>query len=115
MTASAKAVRFDDDCMWVELDDGRIVGVPLAWFPTCWAPRRNSVRRSNSAHWASIGTPWTRTSRSTGCLQGTAIARTPAPSPRPGTCLPRAARQTAAGFASPLAGLAGPYISTMSY
>lgn len=33
MTTSAKAVRFDDDCMWVELDDGRVVGVPLAWFP----------------------------------------------------------------------------------
>ena len=21
------------DCMWVELEDGRTVGVPLAWFP----------------------------------------------------------------------------------
>ena len=27
------AVRFDDDCMWVELEDGRTIGVPLAWFP----------------------------------------------------------------------------------
>ena len=26
-------VRFDDASMWVELDDGRILGVPLAWFP----------------------------------------------------------------------------------
>jgi hypothetical protein len=26
-------VRFDDDFMWVELDDGRVIGVPLAWFP----------------------------------------------------------------------------------
>lgn len=26
-------VRFDDDQMWVELDDGRTLGVPLAWFP----------------------------------------------------------------------------------
>lgn len=33
MSTSAKAVRFDDDCMWVELDDGRVIGVPLAWFP----------------------------------------------------------------------------------
>ena len=33
MTTSAKAVRFDDDSMWVHLDDGRIVAVPLAWFP----------------------------------------------------------------------------------
>ncbi len=33
MTTSAKAVRFDNDSMWVHLDDGRIVAVPLAWFP----------------------------------------------------------------------------------
>ena len=33
MTASAKAVRFDDDSMWVHLDDGRVIAVPLAWFP----------------------------------------------------------------------------------
>ena len=26
-------VRFDDDSMWVELSDGRTLGVPLAWFP----------------------------------------------------------------------------------
>lgn len=27
------AVRFDDVTMWVELIDGRVLGVPLAWFP----------------------------------------------------------------------------------
>ena len=26
-------VRFDQDSVWVELSDGRILGVPLAWFP----------------------------------------------------------------------------------
>jgi hypothetical protein len=26
-------VRFDDDSMWVDLDDGRRISVPLAWFP----------------------------------------------------------------------------------
>jgi hypothetical protein len=26
-------VRFDDDSMWVHLDDGRVIAVPLAWFP----------------------------------------------------------------------------------
>jgi hypothetical protein len=26
-------VEFDDDAMWVSLDDGRVIGVPLAWFP----------------------------------------------------------------------------------
>jgi hypothetical protein len=29
----AAAVRFDDNTMWVELDDGRTVGIPLTWFP----------------------------------------------------------------------------------
>lgn len=28
-----KSLRFDTDQMWVELSDGRTVGVPLAWFP----------------------------------------------------------------------------------
>ena len=27
------AVEFDEDSMWVTLEDGRTVGVPLAWFP----------------------------------------------------------------------------------
>ena len=27
------AVRFDDDSFWVDLVDGRTLGVPLAWFP----------------------------------------------------------------------------------
>jgi hypothetical protein len=29
----ASAVRFDEDSMWVTLMDGRVLGVPLAWFP----------------------------------------------------------------------------------
>ena len=33
MSTSAKEVRFDDYTMWVELQDGRTLGVPLAWFP----------------------------------------------------------------------------------
>ena len=33
MNISATAVRFDDGSMWVELSDGRTVGVPYAWFP----------------------------------------------------------------------------------
>lgn len=33
MTISATAVRFDEHTMWVELSDGRTLGVPLAWFP----------------------------------------------------------------------------------
>lgn len=30
---SAKKVTFDQDTMWVELTDGRTLGVPLAYFP----------------------------------------------------------------------------------
>ncbi|MDR5892476.1 MULTISPECIES: DUF2442 domain-containing protein [Halomonas] len=33
MSISAKTVSFDDYTMWVELDDGRTLGIPLAWFP----------------------------------------------------------------------------------
>lgn len=33
MSASARAVHFDDDSMWVDLDDGRRMAVPLAWYP----------------------------------------------------------------------------------
>jgi Protein of unknown function (DUF2442) len=33
MTTSAKSARFDADSMWVELSDGRVIAVPLAWFP----------------------------------------------------------------------------------
>jgi Protein of unknown function (DUF2442) len=33
MSISAKSVRFDDSSMWVELSDGRTIGVPFAWFP----------------------------------------------------------------------------------
>jgi hypothetical protein len=33
MTISATAVRFDENTTWVELSDGRTLGIPLAWFP----------------------------------------------------------------------------------
>jgi hypothetical protein len=33
MDVSATAVRFEEDTMWVDLSDGRTLGVPLAWFP----------------------------------------------------------------------------------
>ena len=33
MSTSATAVRFDDVTIWVDLADGRTIGVPLAWFP----------------------------------------------------------------------------------
>jgi hypothetical protein len=33
MNISAKSLRFDENNLWVELSDGRTLGVPLAWFP----------------------------------------------------------------------------------
>ncbi|MGL6158933.1 DUF2442 domain-containing protein [Microbulbifer sp.] len=32
-SVKAKSLTFDEHTMWVELDDGRSLGVPLAWFP----------------------------------------------------------------------------------
>jgi hypothetical protein len=29
----ATAVRFDEDSFWVDLEDGRTLGIPLVWFP----------------------------------------------------------------------------------
>ncbi|HET8638171.1 MAG TPA: DUF2442 domain-containing protein [Acidobacteriaceae bacterium] len=60
MSSSAKAtrVRFDEDSMWVELSDGRTIGVPLAWFPRLLrgtAEQRESVRISvRGLHWESL-------------------------------------------------------------
>ncbi|HSX75894.1 MAG TPA: DUF2442 domain-containing protein [Shinella sp.] len=33
MNISATEIHFDDDTMWVSLEDGRTLGIPLAWFP----------------------------------------------------------------------------------
>ncbi len=33
MNTSPKAVRFDEDNLWVSLSDGRTIAAPLAWFP----------------------------------------------------------------------------------
>jgi Protein of unknown function (DUF2442) len=54
----ATKVRFDDDSMWVELSDGRTVGIPLAWFPRLLrgsVAEREKVRiSSRGLHWASL-------------------------------------------------------------
>jgi Protein of unknown function (DUF2442) len=58
MSISAKAVRFDDDSMWVDLSDGRIIAVPLAWFPRLLhasAEQRQRVELSRSGlHWEDL-------------------------------------------------------------
>jgi len=54
----AVAVRFDDAAMWVDLDDGRTLGIPLAWFPRLLhgtAEQRDQVRISASGlHWEEL-------------------------------------------------------------
>jgi Protein of unknown function (DUF2442) len=58
MTISATAVRFDDHMMWVDLTDGRTLGVPLAWFPRLLRanpPARQSVEISRiGLHWEDL-------------------------------------------------------------
>jgi hypothetical protein len=60
MSISAKAVRFEQDTMWVDLQDGRTVGVPLAWFPrlvAATAAQRADLRISASGeglHWDAL-------------------------------------------------------------
>jgi hypothetical protein len=55
MTASPTAVRFDEPPMWVDLTDGRTIGVPLAWFPRLLGAteqERKSVELSRlGLHW----------------------------------------------------------------
>ena len=54
----ATSVRFDDDQMWVELDDGRTLGIPLAWYPRLLhgtPDQRNQVSISPSGlHWEEL-------------------------------------------------------------
>ena len=58
MATSATSVRFDDHTMWVELSDGRTLGVPLAWFPRllrATPAEREQVELSRvGLHWEGI-------------------------------------------------------------
>ena len=60
MSTSVEAthVRFDADSMWVDLSDGRVLGVPLAWFPRLLhasAEQLAEVRiSSRGLHWEAL-------------------------------------------------------------
>lgn len=60
MDSSVRATRvhFDQDSMWVDLSDGRIIGVPLVWFPRLLhgAPEQREQLRitSRGLHWDSL-------------------------------------------------------------
>jgi Protein of unknown function (DUF2442) len=58
MITSATSVRFDEHTMWVELSDGRTLGIPLAWFPRllhATSSEREQVELSRvGLHWEAI-------------------------------------------------------------
>ena len=58
ISSSPVRVRFDEDSFWVELSDGRTIGVPLAWFPRllhATAEQREEVRiGSRGLHWEAL-------------------------------------------------------------
>jgi len=58
MIVSATSVRFDEHTMWVDLTDGRTLGVPLAWFPRLLRAsptQREQVELSRvGLHWEAI-------------------------------------------------------------
>jgi len=55
-----KAVKvwFDADSMWVDLSDGRTLGVPLAWFPRLLhaspAQREDFTISTRGLHWEEL-------------------------------------------------------------
>jgi hypothetical protein len=57
-SVSAMRVRFDQDSMWVDLSDGRTIGVPLAWFPRLLrgtvAQREQVTLSSRGLHWDAL-------------------------------------------------------------
>jgi Protein of unknown function (DUF2442) len=60
MTILAKAtkVHFDDAQMWVELEDGRTLGIPLAWYPRLLhgtaAQRDQASISATGIHWEEL-------------------------------------------------------------
>lgn len=60
MTSLVRAieVRFDEDSFWVSLSDGRVLGVPLAWFPRLLkatpAQRESVTLSTRGLHWEEL-------------------------------------------------------------
>jgi len=55
----AVSIRFDEDSVWVELSDGRTLGIPLAWFPRLLRGTREQREAcrisSRGLHWEALG------------------------------------------------------------
>ena len=58
ISPSPTTVRFDDAQMWVELDDGRTLGIPLVWFPRLLhgtaAQREACYLSPDGIHWEEL-------------------------------------------------------------
>lgn len=56
--ASATKIDFDEDSMWLTLNDGRVLGVPLAWFPRLIRATPDQLREvrisSRGLHWENL-------------------------------------------------------------
>ena len=56
----AQNLSFDQYTMWVDLDDGRILGIPLAWFPRLLhgTPKQRQqwelIGRGEGLHWEAM-------------------------------------------------------------
>lgn len=57
-SVSAMSLRFDAGSMWVALDDGRTIGVPLVWFPRLLngtaAQREDYFISPSGLHWEEL-------------------------------------------------------------
>ncbi|MBB1078219.1 DUF2442 domain-containing protein [Rhodoferax sp. 4810] len=58
MNISPQSARVDDNTLWVELRDGRTLGVPLVWFPRLLSAtheQRNTFELSpRGIHWDAL-------------------------------------------------------------
>ncbi len=58
--ALAKSIKFDKDMMHVNLMDGRIISVPLIWFPRLWKATAKQLKAYEiagggiSMHWPQL-------------------------------------------------------------
>ena len=57
-SVSPTQVRFDEDSFWVHLSDGRVLGVPLAWFPRLLEStpqqREQVILSPGGLHWEAL-------------------------------------------------------------
>lgn len=73
MSISAERVRFDEEVMRMGLSDGRVLGVPPAWFPRLMKVERAARDAVEISPFGLRGRRWTRICWSGGCWTGAVI------------------------------------------